>query len=139
MIAPTERRHAPKGDERRAALLASLADQLQDSSLDSINIADISRRAGVTRSAFYFYFESKALAVAALMEELYDESLAAAALLVGEGEPAANIEATIRGLFEARAPVPSDARRPRDEHRRPRDVGVRPGLVRAPRRGDDHR
>ena len=95
------RRHAPKGDERRAALLASLADQLADSSLDSINIADISRRAGVTRSAFYFYFESKQLAVAALMEEMYDESLAAAALLVGAGDPRANIEATIRGLFEA--------------------------------------
>ena len=30
------------------------------SSLDSINIADIARRAGVSRSAFYFYFESKA-------------------------------------------------------------------------------
>ena len=41
------------------------------------------------------------LDVAALMEEMYDESLAAAALLVGDGEPRANIEATIRGLFEA--------------------------------------
>ena len=101
MSATTARRHAPRGDERRAALLASLADQLADSSLDSINIADISRRAGVTRSAFYFYFESKQLAVAALMEEMYDESAAAAALLVGEGEPRANIEATIRALFEA--------------------------------------
>ena len=59
-----------RGDQRRAALLESLDQLLQDedSSLDSINIADISRRAGVTRSAFYFYFDNKAAAVAALME-----------------------------------------------------------------------
>ncbi|CAN5382602.1 TetR/AcrR family transcriptional regulator [soil metagenome] len=97
----TEKRHAPKGDERRAALLASLDHHLQEGSLDSINIADISRRAGVTRSAFYFYFESKAMAVAALSEEMYDESLAAAAHLAGDGTPAVNIEATIRSLFGA--------------------------------------
>ncbi len=96
-----DKKHAPKGDERRAALLASLSQHLQESSLDSINIADISRSAGVTRSAFYFYFESKAVAVAALSEEMYEESLAAAHLLGGDGTPAENIEATIRALFGA--------------------------------------
>lgn len=102
MTAPaTDRRHAPRGDERRTALLESLDHHLMESSLDSINIADISRRAGVTRSAFYFYFESKAVAVAALMEEMYDESFAAAGHLVGDDTPAANIEATIRSLFSA--------------------------------------
>ena len=64
-------------DQRRAALLESLGDLLQESGLDSINIADISRRAGVTRSAFYFYFESKHLAVAALMEQVYDGAMVA--------------------------------------------------------------
>lgn len=89
-----------RGDERRAALLTALDEHLQESSLDSINIADISRRAGVTRSAFYFYFENKAVAVAALVEEMYDEAFTAADLLTGDGAPAVNIEATIRSLFE---------------------------------------
>ncbi len=88
-----------RGDRRRSALLESLDHHLRDSSLDSINIVDISRRAGVTRSAFYFYFENKASAVAALMEEMYDESSAAADLLRGDGSPAANIEAMVRALF----------------------------------------
>ena len=57
------RRPPQKGDQRRSALLQSLDHHLQEGSLDSINIADISRRAGVTRSAFYFYFENKAAAV----------------------------------------------------------------------------
>ncbi len=97
------RQHAPKGDERRAALLAALDHHLLegDGALDSINIADISRRAGVTRSAFYFYFESKAAAVAALSEEMYDGAAAAAAHLTGDGAPADNIEAMIRTLFDA--------------------------------------
>ncbi len=90
-----------KGDARRAALLEALADQLEESSLESITIADISRAAGVTRSAFYFYFENKQLAVAALMEEMYDESMAAAAFLDGDGSPAARVEAMVRGLFGA--------------------------------------
>lgn len=90
-----------KGDARRTALLEALDLQLQESSLDSITIADISRRAGVTRSAFYFYFENKAEATAALMEQMYDESIAAAAFLDGDGEPAERVEAMVRGLFAA--------------------------------------
>jgi AcrR family transcriptional regulator len=97
---------AARGDRRRTALLESLDHHLRheystEGSLDSINIADISRRAGVTRSAFYFYFENKASAVAALMEEMYDESLAAAGQLRADGTPAENIEAMVRALFSA--------------------------------------
>lgn len=101
MRSATDRRPQPRGDRRREALLRALDDHLQDSSLDSITIADVARSAGVTRSAFYFYFESKATAVAALVEQLYDDAVAAAAHLTAAGPPAANIEATIRGLFEA--------------------------------------
>ena len=101
MRSATDRRPAARGDERRDALLRSLDEHLQESSLESIKIADVSRRAGVTRSAFYFYFESKAAAVAALMEQMYDESIAATAHLAGGGNPSDNIEATIRGLFAA--------------------------------------
>lgn len=88
-----------KGDERRSALLAALAEQLRVSSLDEINIADISRRAGVTRSAFYFYFENKAAAVGALMADMYDEGFAAAELLGGDGAMRDRTAAAIRAIF----------------------------------------
>jgi TetR/AcrR family transcriptional regulator, ethionamide resistance regulator len=52
----------------------------------SINIADISRGAGVTRSAFYFYCENEAAVVAALMEQMYDDALVATELLTGDGQ-----------------------------------------------------
>ncbi|WP_232676509.1 TetR/AcrR family transcriptional regulator [Nocardioides sp. R-C-SC26] len=90
-----------KGDRRRAALLHALEEHLQvDGSLESINIAELSRRAGVTRSAFYFYFENKAAALGALMAEMYDDSIRATALLTETGTPAENIEATVRSLFD---------------------------------------
>lgn len=90
---------AARGDRRRTALLEALDQHLRESSLDSINIADISRSAGVTRSAFYFYFDNKASAVAALMEQMYDESVDAAALLTGDDTPAERVEAMVRALF----------------------------------------
>jgi len=95
-----------RGDARRTALLESLDEilreqSLEDSSLDSINIAEISRRAGVTRSAFYFYFENKQAAVAALMEEMYDQAFVATGELSGDASPEGNIAATITGLFDA--------------------------------------
>jgi len=97
-----DRRPPQKGDQRRSALLASLDQHLQESTFDSVNIADISRRAGVTRSAFYFYFENKAVAVAALMEELYDEIFAVSRLLTSdEGTPETRITSMVMGLFEA--------------------------------------
>ncbi|WP_205473267.1 TetR/AcrR family transcriptional regulator [Nocardioides sp. SYSU D00038] len=101
MTTESDKASRPHGDRRRSALLHALDEHLQDSSLDSITIADISRAAGVTRSAFYFYFENKAAAVAALMEDMYDQAFVATGELTGAGTPAENIEATIRGLFAA--------------------------------------
>jgi AcrR family transcriptional regulator len=98
---PVRRRPFERGDQRREALLRSLDHHLQDRRLDAINVAEISRAAGVTRSAFYFYFENKAAAVAALLDEMYDEAFAAADVLTGAGSPPERIEAAIRGLFEA--------------------------------------
>jgi TetR/AcrR family transcriptional regulator, ethionamide resistance regulator len=88
-----------RGDERRTALLAALEEHLRESrSLDAINIADISRRAGVTRSAFYFYFDNKAAAVAALYEEMYAEAFDAAAVLGGDGTVRDRISTAIRAI-----------------------------------------
>lgn len=95
-----------RGDRRRTALLAALDEHLREAGpearLEDINVADLSRRAGVTRSAFYFYFDNKAAAVAALMDEMYDEAWSAADLL-GPADDASmrdRTAAAIRRVFE---------------------------------------
>jgi AcrR family transcriptional regulator len=99
--ARVDRRAQARGDLRREALLEALDVLLRENALDTVNIADISRQAGVTRSAFYFYFESKAHAVLALMGEMYDEAAASAQLMFsGEGAPQERIEKSIRGLYD---------------------------------------
>ena len=95
-----DRRRPQRGDQRRASLLHALDELLQDGSFDEINIADIANRAGVTRSAFYFYFENKSAAVAALVSDMYEQAFTAAAHLTDErATPRERIEGTIRGLF----------------------------------------
>ncbi|MEV7430921.1 TetR/AcrR family transcriptional regulator [Nocardioides sp. NPDC092400] len=95
---------ATRGDQRRAALLEALDHHLRDAGrdarLEDINVADLSRRAGVTRSAFYFYFENKAAAVAALMDEMEDDAWDAAGLLGGEGVMRDRVAAAIRTVIE---------------------------------------
>ena len=94
-------RSPTKGDARRTALLAALDDLLREvDSVESINVADLSRRAGVTRSAFYFYFENKAAAVGALMEVFYEEAAAAGAWLTDVSrDPTERIGQAISHLF----------------------------------------
>jgi AcrR family transcriptional regulator len=67
-----------RGDFSRTALLAALDELIAGAPLADIGIADITRTAGLTRSAFYFYFPSKAAAVAALLADFYDEMIDAA-------------------------------------------------------------
>jgi TetR/AcrR family transcriptional regulator, ethionamide resistance regulator len=101
MRALTDRRPPPRSDQRRSAILESLDRHLRESSFESVNIADISQRAGVTRSAFYFYFENKAAAVAALMEGMYDDALrATASLTSGAESPRTRIRAAIEALVD---------------------------------------
>ena len=85
-------------DQRRAALLESLDTLLRETRLEDINIADISRRAGLTRSAFYFYFENKAAAVAALLEPMYDDGFLASDILTATTRPPRD---RIRAMLEA--------------------------------------
>jgi len=97
-----DRRGPNRGDARRDALLQAFDELLREQSLDQINVAEISQRAGVTRSAFYFYFENKALAVMALMADLYDAAGDANELLVkAEGDPDQRIRQAITMLFDS--------------------------------------
>lgn len=98
-----DRRGPNRGDERRSALLAALDSLLKDDvRLDDINIAQLSQRAGVTRSAFYFYFENKAMAVMALLEQMYDDAAVATDyLLETDVEPGVRIHKVVASLFDS--------------------------------------
>ncbi len=87
MRSQTDRRPQQRSDLRREAILSALDAWLQSSTLDAVNIAEISKQAGVTRSAFYFYFENKGAAVAALMERMVDETFAVNELFTTGSEP----------------------------------------------------
>lgn len=101
MRSPTDRRQPQKSDLRRSAILESLDHHLRESGFDGLNIADVTRRAGVTRSAFYFYFENKAAAVAALLEPMYDDGFMAGDILTDTAKPPRQrIRAMLEALFD---------------------------------------
>src|SRR5438132_268267 len=83
-----------RADLRRQALLDALEQLLEHKPLDQIGIAEITRKADVTRSAFYFYFPTKAAAVAALLSDLYEqlETVAASWYAGGPGTPRERVQ-----------------------------------------------
>lgn len=91
-----------RGDVRRQALLTALADLIAEGeTLESIAVAQVTERAGVTRSGFYFYFPNLALAVGALAEGLYDDAHAANELLADTSvEPGLRIRKALTRLFD---------------------------------------
>ncbi|OLP03562.1 TetR family transcriptional regulator [Mycolicibacterium porcinum] len=84
---PVDRRQPQRSDQRRTAILAALNEHLQQTGFDALNIAEVARQAGVGRSAFYFYFENKAAAVAALVEPMYEALFAANNILADVSRP----------------------------------------------------
>lgn len=100
MRSQTDRRPPQRSDHRREAILDALDRWLLESTLDAINIAEISKQAGVTRSAFYFYFENKGAAVAALMERIIDETFVVNdAFVAASDPPRRRIHDMLDGLF----------------------------------------
>ena len=92
---------SPRGDRRREALLAALDDRLRTTALDDISVADLTESAGITRSAFYFYFDSKAAAVGALLAMVQDEANAAVETAVrGEGDFRTRVTAALERLTD---------------------------------------
>jgi AcrR family transcriptional regulator len=101
MRSPTDRRPVVRSDMRREAILDALDEWLRASSLEAVNIAEIAKQAGVSRSAFYFYFENKAAAVAALMERIIDEvEMVNTEFVAGEANPRDRVHAMLDGLFD---------------------------------------
>ena len=70
---PSEVRRS-RGDRQREAIVTAVRELLEDKAFAELSVSLISERAGVARSGFYFYFDSKyavlAVIVADAMEEL---------------------------------------------------------------------
>lgn len=93
--------HRPsKGEERRADLLQALEGLLAEHRLGDIGVDDIARAAGVRRTAFYFYFPNKAVAVAALLSDTFDEMIAGAEQFFGRtSNPATALREALESLW----------------------------------------
>ncbi|OHU96429.1 TetR/AcrR family transcriptional regulator [Mycobacterium talmoniae] len=101
MRSVTDRRPPQPGDARRDAILDALDRCLQETSFDAVSLAAVARQAGVSRSAFYFYFENKAAAVAALMERMYDDTFFVNDVFtLGADSPRARVRTMLDGLFD---------------------------------------
>ncbi|MCV7315758.1 TetR/AcrR family transcriptional regulator [Mycolicibacillus parakoreensis] len=64
--APTSQR---RGDRQRQAIVTAVRDLLEEKPFAELSVSTISDRAGVARSGFYFYFESKYAVLAQIMSD----------------------------------------------------------------------
>jgi AcrR family transcriptional regulator len=70
--APTEIRRS-RGDRQRDAIVAAVRELLQERSFADLSVSTISERAGVARSGFYFYFDSKYAVLATILGDASEE------------------------------------------------------------------
>jgi AcrR family transcriptional regulator len=68
--APVVRR---RGDKHRLAILQAVRELLQERQFSELSVSTISLRAGVARSGFYFYFDSKYSVLAQILAEAAEE------------------------------------------------------------------
>ncbi|MFC0544075.1 TetR/AcrR family transcriptional regulator [Kutzneria chonburiensis] len=73
MSAPVRRRGPSKGDLKQEALLETAERLLATRPLAEIGIEELARGAGISRSSFYFYFESRQAMLLALLSRVSDE------------------------------------------------------------------
>jgi AcrR family transcriptional regulator len=62
-----------RGDKQRHAILTAVRELLQEQPFADLSVSTISDRAGVARSGFYFYFDSKYAVLAQIMGEATHE------------------------------------------------------------------
>jgi TetR/AcrR family transcriptional regulator, ethionamide resistance regulator len=70
------RRGARKGDAREAAILRTFEDLIATKPLSAIGVDELAIGAGISRSAFYFYFASKDAVLTSLLDGLEESLLA---------------------------------------------------------------
>ncbi len=80
----------PSGDEREHLIRETMASLLSQKQLHEISIDDLASGAGISRSSFYFYFESKEAVLLSLMDTIVQQADAAsdAARAAIEQDPA---------------------------------------------------
>jgi AcrR family transcriptional regulator len=62
-----------RGDKHRQAIMQAARELLQEKPLAELSVSAISQRAGVARSGFYFYFDSKYSVLAQIVAEATEE------------------------------------------------------------------
>ena len=68
-----DRRVPSKGERQRRAILDCLPGLLATRPIGELTVAEIAAAAGVRRSGFYFYFESKFTALAVITSEIWSD------------------------------------------------------------------
>lgn len=68
-----DRRASTKGERQRRSILESLTALLATRPIGELTVGEIAVAAGVRRSGYYFYFESKYTALAVLTSEIWSE------------------------------------------------------------------
>src|ERR1700754_1376031 len=61
-----------RGDRQRDAIVTAVRELLQERSFADLSVSTISERAGVARSGFYFYFDSKYAVLAVILADASD-------------------------------------------------------------------
>ncbi len=62
-----------RGDKQRQAIVSAVRELLQERAFADLSVSEISDRAGVARSGFYFYFDSKYAVLAQILAEVTEE------------------------------------------------------------------
>lgn len=62
-----------RGDRQRDAIVAAVRELLEEQSFADLSVSTISERAGVARSGFYFYFDSKYAVLAVIVADAMAE------------------------------------------------------------------
>lgn len=119
-MSPTgSRRKRSKGDLTSQAILDTAERLLETKSLDEIAVDELTSGAGISRSTFYFHFESREAVLYALSERVVEGLYDNAALWLRRGSepPEDSIRRAIAGtvsLWRAHGPVLRAAVRARD-------------------------
>jgi TetR/AcrR family transcriptional regulator, ethionamide resistance regulator len=94
------RRNLPKGDRREQAILDAAWHLLSEKPLHTITVDELASAAGISRSSFYFYFESRDAAIRSLIISrttgMANDVLAGAPVHKG---PRATVRHLVRGVL----------------------------------------
>lgn len=75
-----------RGDKQRHAIVTAVRELLQDKPFAELSVSTISDRAGVARSGFYFYFDSKYAVLAHILGEVAEELTEATGAFAPRGD-----------------------------------------------------